>query len=102
MTDRTAASADLLARAEHARAVSGMLRADVSALARRVAETEDAVARTLASMASQMPVHERRLRAMSEAAASQAARERRWASEHAMLVAGDDHGVPEFALREGA
>ena len=68
-------------RAVQARWRSQMLRAEIAKLAEQVAATEEAVAETLARMASQHPHRRSRLLGLSQAASNHAALERRQAVE---------------------
>jgi hypothetical protein len=69
--------------AARARSHSRILRAEVVRVALQIADTEEAMAKTLARLASQDPHNGHRLRALSQAAAKYAASERQWADEHA-------------------
>jgi hypothetical protein len=65
-----------LAWSARARCQARNLRAEGVKLALQIADSEEAMARNLAGLASHHPPNECRLRAISEAAASHAARER--------------------------
>jgi hypothetical protein len=79
--DYTAFRAEVLAKAASARAQSRKLRAEAIRLARQVADTEEIAAEILKRLAALHPHLARRLLAMSEAAASHAAHERKWAAD---------------------
>ena len=77
---------DHLARmAAQARSQSAELRALTVKTTRQAAETELVVADTLAELAVQHPRHAGYLRAISQAARQQTARQREWADRHAQL-----------------
>jgi hypothetical protein len=67
-----------------------MLQAEVVKLALQVADTEEALAKTLALLALQLPRNGHRLGILSKAASEYAASERQWADGHAPLLAKDD------------
>jgi hypothetical protein len=82
---------ELAQKAARARSWAKALRAETVNVARQVADTEHEVAETLAQLAAQRPHHAARLRALSQEAAREAARERRWGNaQSAGPVAGDD------------
>ena len=82
---------ELVHKAARARSSARALRAETINVARQVADTEQEVAETLAQLAIQRPHHAARLRALSQDAATEAARERRWGNtQSARPVAGDD------------
>jgi hypothetical protein len=82
---------ELAQKAARARSWAKALRAETVNVARQVADTEQEVAETLAQLAAQRPHHAARLRVLSQDAATEAARERRWGNTRsAGPVAGDD------------
>ena len=82
---------ELAQKAARARSWAKALRAETINVARQVADTEQEVAETLAQLAIQRPHHAARLRALSQDAAREAARERRWGNTRsAGPVPGDD------------
>jgi len=73
----------LLQESQRARSRSLELKVQTLEAAARSAATEDRVAVTMVKLAADHPRHLPNLRALSEAAASEAARLRQWADEHA-------------------
>jgi hypothetical protein len=79
--DTARSLADLVRLAEDTRAWSQALRADSVRVKRQVAQTEAALAATLARLARRQPHHADRLRTQSAEAANHAVRARRWAAD---------------------
>lgn len=83
--------AEVLRRqAAAARSRSRTLQAEVVKLARQVADTEEALAKSLTLLAIQLPRNGHRLRNLSKAASQFAALERQWADGQATPLAKDD------------
>jgi 4-hydroxyphenylpyruvate dioxygenase-like putative hemolysin len=83
-------SAVLRRKATTARNRSRVLHAEVVKVALDVADAQEAVADTLARVASQHPHHERRIPALSNAARLNAASERQWADVHSRPLMTED------------
>jgi predicted nucleic acid-binding Zn-ribbon protein len=73
---------------QQAKASSGDLMARVVEVAEALARTEESVAATMESLASQRPERAERLMALSDAARKQAAYARQWVKDHSPVAEG--------------